>query len=377
MSDRVIVSNINQSLIFRPGSRRPIAGHRAQWAERLLAGRAPDAAATMLPALYALCGQAHRLCASLAVAAASGQPLPACGTQARALVQETVREHIRRIWLDWPQRLRVQLGGTSSALSELADCPLLDQRIDGGPNPREWIERSVLGMNADAWLARWSGDPAAWLADWCSSSRTWPAQVLSECRAQAQARVVGRPLLVHRDASQLQRLARQIAADETFASFPTWDGSPCETGCWTRLRAEVPAQRIDTAWLRAAARVAELAALARTLSDDAPAALDHGAVSTGANEALAWCEMSRGLLIHWVRLDRTENGTAIARYRVIAPTEWNCHPQGAFATYLRGMTAAPDATALARIDTLAAAYDPCVPYVVETAATSDEALHHA
>jgi hypothetical protein len=68
--------------------------------------------------------------------------------------------------------------------------------------------------------------------------------------------------------------------------------------------------------------------------------------------------MSRGLLMHWVRLEEEARQPDTARaaiYRVLAPTEWNFHPLGALG----------DALAAGRLDAAAArlaalALDPCV-----------------
>ena len=57
-----------------------------------------------------------------------------------------------------------------------------------------------------------------------------------------------------------------------------------------------------------------------------------GALTLGRGEGIAWSEMSHGLLVHWVRLQAGETDPATApaeRDHVLAPTEWNFHPDGA------------------------------------------------
>jgi Ni,Fe-hydrogenase I large subunit len=58
-------------------------------------------------------------------------------------------------------------------------------------------------------------------------------------------------------------------------------------------------------------------------------------------------------LLHWVQLDVD---AAVRDYRVLAPTEWNFHPQGALAHALSAMSANDQYAAR----TMAAAFDPCV-----------------
>lgn len=107
--------------------------------------------------------------------------------------------------------------------------------------------------------------------------------------------------------------------------------------------------------------MAELAALSRPQA--APLAL--GAMRLGEGEALAWSEMARGLLLHRVRLGHGGDAALVADYRVLAPTEWNFHPQGTVAAMLARMPRAPDAGQARRIGVLAAAFDPCVTYQIE------------
>ncbi|MFA5123643.1 nickel-dependent hydrogenase large subunit [Zavarzinia sp.] len=67
-------------------------------------------------------------------------------------------------------------------------------------------------------------------------------------------------------------------------------------------------------------------------------------------------ETARGLLMHEIVLD----GERIADYFIVAPTEWNFHPQGPLAGWLMGR-AANDREAVQRFAARAvAALDPCV-----------------
>jgi Ni,Fe-hydrogenase I large subunit len=140
-----------------------------------------------------------------------------------------------------------------------------------------------------------------------------------------------------------------------FAERPLWHGAPAETGTWTRAAGADPARN---AWQRLGSRLADLARIA---AGRLPAA---GALRLADGEGIAWTEMSRGLLVHWVRLadDERDPTTARAqRYRVIAPTEWNFHPDGAFARL-----AGSGRLDAARLRLAAATLDPCVGFTIET-----------
>jgi Ni,Fe-hydrogenase I large subunit len=55
----------------------------------------------------------------------------------------------------------------------------------------------------------------------------------------------------------------------------------------------------------------------------------------------------------------------IADYCIVAPTEWNFHPQGALFRGIVGMQASDEATLLARTRLAVHALDPCVGFGVE------------
>ena len=96
-----------QRLRLQPGADTPVAGIREPLAERLLRARPAALAPAMLGSLYALCGHAHRTCAEMALQAlqAPDAPVQPDAKQRQALWSETLREHVRRLFLDWPRLL--------------------------------------------------------------------------------------------------------------------------------------------------------------------------------------------------------------------------------------------------------------------------------
>jgi Ni,Fe-hydrogenase I large subunit len=101
------------------------------------------------------------------------------------------------------------------------------------------------------------------------------------------------------------------------------------------------------------ARWIELLELISAPTEPPATLLSSGALPLGDGQAIAWCEMARGLLLHWVQLDDHHR---VQDYRVLAPTEWNFHPDGALAQALTQL----DPTDAAAAWCLASAYDPCV-----------------
>jgi Ni,Fe-hydrogenase I large subunit len=69
---------------------------------------------------------------------------------------------------------------------------------------------------------------------------------------------------------------------------------------------------------------------------------------------MGWAETSRGLLVHRTRV---ADGR-LADYRIVAPTEWNFHPEGAFARGAAGL--ADDGGLDAGARWIVGSLDPCV-----------------
>lgn len=339
-------------LRVRPGAARPqaLAGSRPDWAATLGRGKPADLLPGLLSSVFSLCAHAHALCARAAVDAARGIEAP---PSTASLRDETLREHLRRLLLDWPTRL----AGSPSAEAQraLAACPLL--RPDATDTPADWLERHLLGGRAQDWLAAWDADPHAAFASWRAGRASWLAALMDDIAPIADRRLpVASPLRVHADDAGLRALAGRLADEDDFSRLPDLDGRCAETGCWTRLDDAPKAPPAPTAGARMAARIAETVRLALP---DAASRLRSGQLALGPGTGLAWAEMARGLLLHYVELDPTR--TVVQRCRVLAPTEWNFHPQGAVAASLE--TLDPQAPDIARqVAVLMSAWDPCVRY---------------
>ena len=394
-------SALSGHFVLQPGQSAAIVGTRpiaaADTLSRLLKGQHFAATQARLGHLFTLCAHAHRRTCALAFAAAL--PTSAClqdsapanttttatpsesasatGSSSAdsakplslALLRwETARDHLRTVALEWPQRLG-EPSLQDEAMRWLRTCPMP-------------LAGAVQLTDSKVWTS------LAALHDWLAQDACFPAQCLA--RWYAQGKELAAPLraldVLSHDAAiqqqQLHLLGQAIASTPAFTHSPQWQGACAETGPWTRLRhAHQPAgirpvviepgtrpcatTQSVSAWTRLEARWQELLdiAAAPALADDAShdPLLSSGALALGDGQAIAWCEMARGLLLHWVQLD---GDGAVTQYRVLAPTEWNFHPQGALALALSAR--APQDTAAAQ--TLAAAFDPCVECSVQSPA---------
>jgi hypothetical protein len=348
---------------LHPGAIGPaISGARPLLASRMARGRAAAELPALLGALFTLCSHAHRSTARRAVSAALGEAALSTAAERSALQAATARDQILRIAHDW-QRL---LPGAPAAepTATLRSCPLWREDFGAAEQMAalpEWLAHRWLMEPLRSWLAAHEAAPLGHAQRWCDSVDTPPARLLRSQRIALQALATpAQPLrLLDQPLAHMPRLARRLAEEAGFCARPDWQGTPAETGPWTRTVDPLPLP-LHNAWMRLIARLVDVLRLAAPGGRDW---LAEGALPLAPGEAVAWTEMARGLLVHWVRLEDSPQGPRVADCRVLAPTEWNFHPQGVLAqtlAALRGETAAAQAARAA------VAFDPCVEFVVES-----------
>lgn len=328
-------------------------------AARLLVGKTATAALPLLPLLFSVCGDAQGLAGAAAVAGARGQVRPATPVERLAVLCEATQEHLWRLLLDWPHLLgqeqmqaefavwfrRLGLAGKSGCWPDWGDAFV------------DFVAGEVLGMPLEAWehLTGYAPGSAATLA-----ARLWralpdePAGDSGGWLPSASAATFAQAL----DGSW----------SDTFERHPEWQGAPAETGSLARWRqhpalAAAMLRHGRGARPRLLARLMDLAQCARCLAAGADdgAAMPIDACSSGPGVGVARVETARGTLLHRVRLEDER----VAEYTLVAPTEWNFHSRGAFASLLLGAPATDAETLRRQAAALVLALDPCVPYRIE------------
>ena len=373
---------------LRPGEAQSVLGGRpvleAGRLSQLLRGQQREQVTRTLTSVFPLCAHAHRHTAERALASAQSKSENQLFSAPNVtLYAETARDHLRSIALDWPQRQSSVITSSARPMDWLHDCPmsLATTRHNSDATAtwallaqlRKWLEQRCLHQPITDWLSRYR-DPDT-LAQWCHAQATvfTPARQLSDWHSLAHVLTPKTRCLDILNAdnvlqtNDLQELAEALLTQPDFVQKPTWKGLCAESGPWTRLRHRpAPLLNRSSAWTRLSARWIELIELAAAVppissTQNQTPLLSSGALRLGCGQALAWCEMARGLLVHWVQLDSND---AVQDYRVLAPTEWNFHPHGALACALTQL--APEDTAAAQV--LAAAFDPCVSCSIQTQA---------
>ena len=355
---------------------RPVlsAGLLDRLASRCSIGQWPE----QLGRLFILCGHAQTLASQLALQGCgatetSGLMTPRTGTLLRVV---TAGEQLQRMVLDWPSAcpqpglapdaalLKAARPAKPPALATLAELELQLQTLS------TLLAERLFGMPVADWLREWQVQPGPWLDQWSQDPPGSVARWLHAIRPDACAvrlapRALPTPLT---DPAGFADIGQRLLNDPAQSRWPSWNGQAAETGPWTRGWLDGGARRDESLWWRLGARVADLAAILSR-----PDSLRFGSLTLGPDTGLGWCEMSRGLLVHVAQVQRASPGAvpSVARYRLQAPTEWNFHPNGVFAHWLRQIPPTPDNLSSARL--AATALDPCVQHDVRAAAESSQA----
>jgi hypothetical protein len=350
-----------------------VASSRTGLPPRLVRGRPAADVQRLVPLLFSICRRAQGAASAAAIAAAQGLEAAARDRQreARDVTLETLQEGVWRLLIDWPRSLDEATQVTAVAAVRQASGAVVDDGatldallavVDGV------LHQHVHGASAEDWLA--STDLAA-LDRWIDAGATLPARLLRRMRDESPG--LGRSDVALMPDATLDSLRRSVIedmdADHDYARFPRWSGVPAETGALARqagapLIAALLARDGRTASTRFVARLVELAVLVRDLrarSAGRVAAVRGHALADGAGLGLA--ETARGLLLHRVRVERGH----VADYCIVAPTEWNFHPQGPLAQALTGRSAADHGRLERDARVVVQSLDPCVVCRVEIA----------
>lgn len=354
-------------------STRPLAVSRA------FEGRDIDDVLKHLPLLFNVCARAQATAGIRAVESALGRPASSRVECAREdlLALEILQEHLWRVLLEWP----VFYGGAPQS-AVLAEClkeiqalhrfldpthalltrpglqqhhtPSLDQRR-AGP-----LQQGLAECLFACELGEWSAFNVGALNAWIDTAETPATRLLRWVQDQGWAEL-GRTRLGALSELADDELMSRLDADDAqrFIQTPDWRGRALETGPAARLRRHPLLRALardhgrGLLW-RLVARLLEIALLAERLSAGALIRPRTG------HAGLCQLEAARGRLCHRVTL----KGRRITRYRILAPTEWNFHPEGAAAQALA--TIRPDhpqgAETQARL--LIHALDPCVGFAL-------------
>lgn len=335
-----------------------IASTRPLTITRQFSGQRPKDVVRTVSLLFATCRAAQAIASAEAFESALGLAPPESTKKVRALLvlAEAAREHALRIMMDWPQFLRAPEEPQAPRLQRLMHIDRdLRHSLDrafaiGGTcayrrddakaaiaKLSALLEQAIFGEDLDRWQAKSSLQE---LEQWARAGQTLPQRLLcqlfdDDLSTAGSAQITTLPLLD--PASLAERIFAEDA--EQFIAQPDWEGLPRETSPLTRSADHplVGALKTDKGFGLVARLVACLSELSRIPAQllDILDTLDEGTLLKdqpvrASGVGVGQVEAARGRLVHAVELA----GEHVRRYRILAPTEWNFHPEGAAARSL-------------------------------------------
>lgn len=368
-----------------------IASARTTTAAAVLEGKPVQDALGLVPLLFPLCGIGQTTAGVRAVEAAMGIEVSPQERAARAILvaAETVSDHATRMLMDWPGRIAAdaeidavrRVREAAAALRRvLYPDPRTPGRIGGGATLvppvlmaaaaelAGAVEAVLLGVPLDAFAA------ADDVMDWLETAETMPARVMRVVVAEGLADAGAAPVPLMPEIDPVRLAARLDRTDAVaFLRAPEWDGAVYETGPLARVHAQpavgtLRARHGNGVLTRLAARLMDavvtcrkIVRLARHLCDndgtvEGPVGTAAGAGDAAVHWGLGVEDVARGRLFHHVVVVQGR----VARWRILAPTEWNFHPRGALAEGLRRLPVEDETRVRRAADWLVMALDPCV-----------------
>lgn len=364
-------------------SRVLICSSRPVHAARMFQGKSIREVQNTLPLLFSICGTAQACASARAIEQGKGIQAQA-STQAvrNSLVHmETLREHLWRILLDWPAFLDEQpaKGGMASLIALQSE---FRQTLSKGADPflnsaglsyahnlgllgtivgkiTMVLEQQVFNMPPAEWL---NIDSLQAFTDWVGSNHSVACRLLNQVQGCGWGGI-GHAEVMSLPALQEARIHELMQNDE-FAERPQWLAQCCETSSYTRTRSPLlsllHSHYPNGLLVRLVARLTEMAQLCNRLLPG-PVQTEINSIESDPvsvqNPGIGQVDAARGHLLHRVQLD----GNQIIAYQIVAPTEWNFHPQGIVAQSLMMLSGEREQIKQqARL--LINAIDPCVAY---------------
>ncbi len=387
-------------------ARVKVTSTRQLQATKILIGKTPEQALSIIPLLFNVCGVAQAHAALNAIEQnLNHETQPSLNIARNMLVQvENAKEHLFQLSVIWPKLFKLEIEGNnltylSQIISEFKSalfqegnafslestlaghCHYTDYLID---KLEQYLQDHVFSYSTEDWLKIKNNSD---LQQWAEQSNTvaahsvniickrgWESQGFTDCNH-----------LPELNKQHLLNILDSDAADQ-FIAQPDWHGDCYETTSLTR-QAEQPIIKsllnefnatLLTRWV---ARLVELARIPQQLREQLDLLVStsqslntEAAISSNPANAsrenlspgLAQIEAARGRLIHRVQLDQG----LISDYRILAPTEWNFHPQGLAAKNLHSLASSTLARSHKKdkLEQLAHlminAIDPCVGYTL-------------
>jgi coenzyme F420-reducing hydrogenase alpha subunit len=379
-----------------------IASNRPDGISQVLIGKPPEQVLDTIPLLFALCGNAQAYAALQACRAALDIAANPDMDAARDMLVrlETLREHAWRILLDWPGFL--DLASDKKALAALLKFDALFKRnlfrhgeafkldsrldIDIAQLTRLINELETL-IDATIFNDQLAGflqlNTEQQLRNWMGQNDALPANLLNYLYNQDWA-AAGQNDIACLPELGTNALNKQMQQQDSasFSHAPHWQGCCFEATLLNRqisqpLVADLHNHYKNGLLTRMLARLMEIALVPSQLRQLLVQITDKADLPSmnAPNEGigLAQVQAARGLLIHRLELHQGR----VCDYCIVAPTEWNFHPEGVVAEGLKQLQAENSNDLQRQAELFISAVDPCVQYALNLTDSHNGTETHA
>ena len=354
-----------------------LSSSRPLQASRLFIGKPIDSVLKTIPMLFNICGKAQAIATLRAAESYTGQTAnESVEIQREALIWlESLREQLWQILLEWPKNLAETvdaplMASISQSIHKISqsinhnDSLLRRDSVVNIINQQEaWhslkqiIENDVLGEPYQHWL----NEPLLDIEHWATKKANLASRFVHWLQQQIWQNTGTSPIapLTRWDNSQLQK--RLTTEQYDFTQTPDWNGQAHEVSWFSSQQYHPMVEQLlkmhgNGIYTRVITRLVGLADLTQKL--DRFFSHSEQSFHYQASNGMAHVEAARGRLTHNIKM----NGGTVEQLNILAPTEWNFHPNGVAATGLENLQGTTTKELEQQAHCLIHAIDPCVGY---------------
>lgn len=371
------------------GARVVLSSSRPVHAAKIFVGKSPEQVLTTIPLLYSICGIAQSRASLTAIEKnLKIDSTPELETARDMLVLvENAKEHLFRLFIDWPKLFGLKTSNSNlpylsqlitefkSILFENGEAFSLDSKLNSSLKYTDYLivkldqylQQHVFCQPIEDWLKINNSKTLQHWAQQCDTVAANSIDIIYQQDWCSQGSAKCEPLPLFDETDLLKQF--NAADAEKFIALPQWQGHCCETTTLTRqlkqpliqaLHQEYQAALI-TRWVARLVELANIPHQLRSMLQQLTEAETKTANTENKNNVhgLAQIEAARGRLVHHVNIEQG----IISKYQILAPTEWNFHPQGLVAKSLGNLLSNTENKNLEKLAHLMInAIDPCVGY---------------
>ncbi len=333
---------------------------RPNVAQKMLVGQSPQHAIERISQLMTICQHAQTAAAKLAL----GKQL--CSKEIKSIAYENIEQGFWRLVIDLPNTLGIKF--PLDNFIELRKA-IAKQNHDNITMFAQQLFIQLCQYNSQKFAELTTEQFLHWLEVANSPMSSALKQIKPDNLLNTNSNKKYNPMLSSiPDEALLKEINESLLNQECFHHIPHINGKSHETGSLSTLLSHPLAPLFADMGIagRIASRLLYIAQKINELKHNNAKAAIFGTYSTQAHKQnntqgegqLAWVQTARGLLIHLANIQQGK----ISQYSIIAPTEWNFHPEGSLTKMLINSSFHSQYTAKKSAKLAVIALDPCIEF---------------